>query len=290
MEQPECDRISGGVCGVLRAVDDTAHACECSDARRRSPYPKASISWSYGTLWCMLKLDSNLPVKESVAPVVVDAVERIGFSVIAASPNENGEHLLTHVTAVAVLVGQFLGKRCSLSILEGQGDDAPLPVHTEGIYGRAGICPYFALACLTPSESGGSTRIYDGRRAAKLLREREPSIADMKIRYRSRAYPEEIQEYSIVENDPSYGDVLRYRARVETNQVMSNPTDPAESEVYERVDDILRECVALEHYWNRGDLLFVNNKITLHDRTAYRGARVLLRMRIDEPAVTTFTY
>lgn len=196
----------------------------------------------------------------------------------------------TVLTSAAVLAGTSLGSRCSCAILRGEGDQNRLEAHTEGIYGKDGICPAFALGCVVAAQSGGQTRLLDARKAALIIKGRHPELGNTRIRYSSLAHPNEAAEYNLIDIDSVYGDVLRYRSKVVTNQPTYLPSGVTEDTFYHTVDAILEECIIFEHSWKEGDLLFVNNRITLHDRNKYTGKRVMVRVRYDEPAVTTFKY
>jgi alpha-ketoglutarate-dependent taurine dioxygenase len=88
-----------------------------------------------------------------------------------------------------------------------------------------------------------------------------------------------------------HGSVLRYRAKTPNNKVILTKNKKiTEKYLYQTVDEVLQECVILKHRWTVGDILFVNNAITLHDRLPYVGVRKMLRVRFDEENNSTVKY
>ncbi len=109
------------------------------------------------------------------------------------------------------------------------------------------------------------------------------------IRYGSRAYPNEKAEYHLVENDSVFGDVLRHRSG-EGSEIVSASGDYTLEAIDAAVDDALNDSLILSHSWTKGDLLIVNNRITLHDREPYMGNRKILRVRYGDSLNKKFTY
>lgn len=65
----------------------------------------------------------------------------------------------------------------------------------------------------------------------------------------------------------------------------------SEDEVYDVVDTVLaEECLLLDHHWTSGELLFVDNRVTVHGRSAFVGERQMVRIRYDDPVATGITY
>lgn len=86
-----------------------------------------------------------------------------------------------------------------------------------------------------------------------------------------------------------YGWVLRYRAKVVTN-VMHGIDESGAEKIYNCIDEILSRCIILDHAWENGDLLFVNNEITLHDREPFIGLRKMLRVRFGDTVNQNILY
>lgn len=84
-------------------------------------------------------------------------------------------------------------------------------------------------------------------------------------------------------NDPEFGKVIRFRSKTKQNFIKEIPKGYNEDDIYDIVNNVLEKCVILDHKWSRGDILFVNNRITLHDRMPYAGLRIMLRVRFDDP-------
>lgn len=238
----------------------------------------------------MIDISSDKSISGDVFPSIKNRISEKGYSILTVSEYDNERELRDIMVCSSVLIGEELSDRVTVALLEGTGDSEVLPVHTEGIYGKDGICPFFSLGCMIPADSGGATRIYDGRKAAAMLKERHPSVANARIHYRSLSYPDEGAEYPVAHSIEGSGDVLRFRDDVVSNDFISSDEYPSKDKVYNAVNNVLRDCIILEHEWNKGDLLFVNNKITLHDRKPYSGKRVLVRVRMNEPSRTTLTY
>lgn len=190
------------------------------------------------------------------------------------------ESLLRTMLDISVRVGKSLSTNSlGYHILESRHAPEKLPAHTEGISNAAGIIPYFALGCLQPSVYGGETRIFDGRRAARLAQQ-DSLLSGVEIEYSALANPEAAKRHPLVVFER--GGVLRYRSKVVTNRLVQTRSELNEEEIYKRVDAILEESVIACHKWQVGDLLFVNNEITLHDRLPFSGKRRMLRVRYND--------
>jgi hypothetical protein len=202
---------------------------------------------------------------------------------------EKDDKLETDMLVISSIVGRELSRGFGYHFLTGESDDNKLAAHTEGISYSSGIIPFFTLGCVRPSEIGGETRIFDARMAARLVFEHHPSLAKVVIEYSSLANRREGSFYPLVVCDRSWGNVLMYRAKVETNKIIGC-RGYGDEEVYHIIDEILEKCVVLKHNWRQGDMLFVNNRITLHDRLPFQGTRRMLRVRFDDPLNQRISY
>lgn len=218
---------------------------------------------------------SESSINDDVIPFVLSSLRTSGYAVVSVEAVEN---VSSNLLITSSLVGRVLGRYMSYHIIDGESEDSYLATHTEGISYAAGIIPYFSLGCIHLADGGGATRIFDARRAAYILREK--GVHESIIEYSSLAHPEQSARYPLVFNDPEYGDVLRYRSKVITNKIILSPC--AEDDLYRIVDNTLEFCVSYVHSWTKGDLLFVNNRLTLHDRLPYKGRRSMMRMRFDD--------
>jgi alpha-ketoglutarate-dependent taurine dioxygenase len=173
-------------------------------------------------------------------------------------------------------VGHNFGDTFAYLTLQGSGSASSLPAHTECIYSPE-VLRYFALGCINPSQEGGNTRIFDARKAASLLEVIDPSICNILLEYRSNAYPDATGRHRVVENGR-----VRFRSNGPTNKVINSLTYK-DDELYSIVDKAIRDSLVSSVEWQKGDVLFVDNYNTLHDRESYRGNRKMLRVRYDDP-------
>lgn len=187
---------------------------------------------------------------------------------------------------IATLVGQILGESISYHTIDITDSNETLAIHTECISNEDGIVPYFALGCIKPSIKGGETRIFDGRMAAKMI-DNIPELSDVMIEYSALANPSAKIIYPLV--TPKHGRTVRYRSKVETNFVLSSG-GLHEDKMYNVVDEIIHKSLILSHKWNSGDLLFVNNLFTLHDRLPFVGNRKMLRIRYNDKLNSRIRY
>lgn len=152
---------------------------------------------------------------------------------------------------------------------------------------RSQTLPIFALGCVQAAKQGGETRIFDAYKAAAKLHKEHPELAEVAIEYTTGAYKHATTCHPLLAQDQCGRFVLRYRANVPTNRVVNHP-DP--DTVYAPVDEALAQSIAASHRWEVGDILFVNNMATLHDRLPYEGNRVMLRVRFGDPHNEFFRY
>lgn len=233
-------------------------------------------------IYCV-ELSNTSSLKSDVIPLVTHDLETRGFSVVRVPPSA---HLISDLLVVSALVGCEIGTSFAYHLIEGESESAHLAAHTEGISYSCGIIPYFSLGCINPADVDGGTRIFDGRKAAALAEEK--GVDDVVIEYGSFAHPDQVAKYPIVVTDPIYGRVLRYRGKVLTNKLLDQGLD--ENHFYGVMDSILEQSLLCTHIWNVGDLMFVNNKFTLHDRLPYQGRRSMLRVRYDDGLHTNFRF
>ena len=224
-----------------------------------------------------LAVSAQTSLKRTVLPFVLSHLVTDGYAMIRLEDSFAHEHDMLIISA---LIGQSLAAHMSYKILEAESERAVLPAHTEGISYSSGIIPYFGLGAITAPKEGGETRIFDARIAACKLLAEHPSLAGVTIAYESLANPGEHAKYPLVV-ESVHGKVLRYRGEVITN-VICEAQGRTAKEIYQIVDHILSESVLLEHHWNVGDMLFVNNTMTLHDRLPFEGKRRMLRVRFGD--------
>jgi len=226
---------------------------------------------------------------KSIVPALKERLETDLYALVKTNLARSNDHekIARNMLLWTGLLGQTLGKSLGHHVLVGKGDDSILPAHVEGIYSSSGICRYFALGCIHPSESGGETRLFDTYKAASIIAERHPDLSDVVIEYCALAHPEEKIRYKLVSRTKNGKPMLMYRSKVVTNKVLDYDNH---DNLYTTVDAILEECLILSYKWNAGDILFVNNVGTIHDRLPYSGARRMLRVRFDDNQYTEATY
>lgn len=223
----------------------------------------------------IIQVDTATGVAEELQPFLQKHLTESGWALVRV---RSAEDMAEAMWSIAQAVGPMFGHRAGYHIMESNGDERRLPVHTEGVSYQHNIIPYLAIGCIIPAISGGETRVFDGRKAARLI-DQVPELSGATIEYSTVSNPSVGQVRSLVV--PGFGRVLRYRGRVISNRVISS-SSLTEDELYQRVDAILEQCVVLCHHWEAGDLLFLDNRITLHDRLPFVGYRQMMRIRYND--------
>ena len=211
-------------------------------------------------------------------------VDSVGFGVIESNPD------IASLTGSAVEFGRQIGaNHIGRLVLQGEGSGEWLLKHTEGIiFNEDSLLQYFALGCLEKAATGGRTFIYDARVAASLIDTKYPELADVRTKYISTVYEGQQSEHSLVTDDEQYGRVLRYRSKASTNIIVAGlPESMSEDDYYETIEVVLDESIIATHQWTPGELVVVNNHITLHSREPYEGPRKMVRFRFDDPNFKT---
>ncbi len=186
------------------------------------------------------------------------------------------EELMTKVKEIAFFLGDA---SCDLAVLE--AEEAPgLEVHVECLY-QADLPDYFILDCINPSCLGGETQIYDGRVAATIVQEEFPELLCVSIEYTSLALGLFATHPLVVERHSSQGgySTLLFREKVVTNRIPELPYGWDEASFYVYMKGVLKRSLMVSHEWRAGDILVVNNRFTLHGRSAFSGLRRLIRLR-----------
>lgn len=219
---------------------------------------------------------------------IVNHLNSSGYALASVEHNSVSEISTTaHASAFLMSVGRVLKSHTSFAILSADCDDNDLPVHVEGLHHPDGVLKYFGLACITPSVTGGETVLYDSIEAASIILSDYPSIADFRINYTSSWDHSLSCEHPIVKRSSVDGKPrLFYRASVPANRLVT--IGKSENEIYSSVDDAISRAVCYEHKWKQGDILLVNNQLTLHNRRKFDGTRIMIRARYDEPGSKCF--
>lgn len=143
------------------------------------------------------KITTNTSLREEVLPFLSLNLHSNGYALVHIDQcGKNEEQISRNLAMVIVLAGQYFAKSFATHLLEGFGDKEVLPIHTEGIYEKTGIPSYFALGCIIPGFSGGETRIFDARIAARLLATKDITLCSTHILYSSVSYNEKQAELS----------------------------------------------------------------------------------------------
>ena len=155
---------------------------------------------------------------------------------------------------------EYVENHDNLSLTRGS-----LMPHVEGLYLK-NPPSYLILFCISAAESGGETILYDGQEAAKLLGN---DYYDITITY-SRG--EEEATWPLI----SDGTLMFRFDRV--NAVEESSFD----ELKEKVMSVLDKVRKIQHRWQKGDLLIIDNRRCLHGRNSYTGDRCLKRVVVGD--------
>lgn len=142
---------------------------------------------------------------------------------------------------------------------------------------------YFMLGCVKASATGGNTIIYDAREAARLIRRERPELAEVSIVYTSKAHGIAAEHRLVEARRTANGSVpvLISRDRTESNRLPAVPPGWSEESFYAYVRTTIGRCVVIDHSWRAGDILVVDNHVTLHARSPFMGNRRMVRLRIS---------
>jgi alpha-ketoglutarate-dependent taurine dioxygenase len=201
----------------------------------------------------------------------------------------SGEHfkLLTDVpinemSPLMHKLGHQLGSTTFELGLLGYGDKEPIKIHSESIY-HPQMCPYFMLACVKNADEGGDTVVYDAVKAAQIIDDEAPELADVQMVYHAEHYTDTKATVSLL-RDFGSGKFLSFRQQYPLNEVHNLPDGMSADAFYEFIDSVLARCVEFDKILKPGEIIIVNNYKTLHVRRAYKGLRKIIRVRVDDPA------
>jgi alpha-ketoglutarate-dependent taurine dioxygenase len=213
-----------------------------------------------------------------VSETIVDRaeLERRTFLSIAS-----GQQSPRDIRRIVSNFASQLGSQIDLVDLIRDDGKKPLAAHTETIYHKTPL-RYFILGCVRPSNLGGETTVFDARIAADLVAKEAPELASARIEYRSgshraHAVHQLVQTRSLRKGPRS---VLVFRQHAYTNTILELPSKWTERTFYSFMDSVLAKSVATRHAWSVGDVLIVDNHVSLHSREPFTGARAMIRARI----------
>jgi hypothetical protein len=105
---------------------------------------------------------------------LIDVLEEIkvrGYAILRSYASAEA------ITSLAASIGYAKGAdSIGVTTLEGNGDAAWLPAHTESLILGEPVLQCFALGCVEASAVGGATCLYDSRQAAQFLAKTLPEI------------------------------------------------------------------------------------------------------------------
>lgn len=147
--------------------------------------------------------------------------------------------------------------------------------------------PEFALGGIIKAISGGATRIYDARSAAANVLRHVPTFADVTLPGRSPC-PGDQPVRPVLESTGEHEPVLRVRpVKPQDLRLDSGPDD---EELYRITQQCIDDALIYEEVLHPGDVIIVNNRTTVHDRTSFNGNRAIVRVRYDDPTDTNHHY
>ena len=217
----------------------------------------------------------TLPMTEQIVPpAALSELAMDGYTIV------RGVDPL-HMNEAMERMGLQLGTTTNTLGLISAGASKPLPVHVEGLY-HADTTPYLLLGCIGASAVGGETQVYDARTAARIMLDEWPQADGIQFEHRAALHP---GVKSITPLIDQRGDtaVLRFCDTPENNRFTQTPEGFNETEFYEFARNVLRRSLVHSQTWNEGDVLIINNGITLHGRSPFEGQRRMLRVRVDDP-------
>lgn len=222
-------------------------------------------------------LDTDIPKIASNMVSRLPIVSNTGYLVTSARTTAASDlqEMMSHVS-------YSLGSDVSATELAQQDQFESLPVHTEGIYLRHPL-RYFLLACVEPSETGGETTIYDGRVAASIILSEHPELAGVITEYKSSRGPDAYKRALLASREDAAGGspVLVFREWVEANHVLELPTGWDLNSFYLYMQRVLSRSLIIAHRWQPGDVMLIDNHLTLHGRAGFTGTRRMIRMRVN---------
>ena len=237
----------------------------------------ASYDNAYQKLRIPKTVENHYSLTSMALPVDVTTLELHGYTLSQyRGPAAELEKQMLECAAA-------LGRTVTSALLSGNGDSNALPIHTEGVYLPVPT-PYFLLGCLEPAVEGGTTQIYDARKGARILLEERPELLNVLIEYGSLAHKRTAEHALITRCLVGGRDIERliFREQCETNTIKKLPVGWTLASFYAQMALVLDRSLALSHEWRCGDIMIVDNRLTLHGRAPYRGRRQMVRLRIDE--------
>ncbi len=227
-----------------------------------------------------------------IAPVQAALESGRGFAVVTVPPGRDSPQGLP---AVYWLVGQFLGRPFAQNVqgtllydVRDTGQDVRAGArfsvtnyessfHTDNAFGDE-VLDYVGLLCLNPAKSGGRSQIVSGYTVAGELRSRHPDAWEVLRRpfhvdRRGGLRPgEEPTARFPVFADGATGLLLRYlRFWIEAgHEKVGLPLTAEQVNALDALDRVAGDPrLRVEFTLRPGEMLFINNRWILHNRTAF---------------------
>lgn len=221
---------------------------------------------------------------DHLRPVVDELETGRGFVIFEAPPpgRYSRQEMVLHYWLVGQLLGQPIPQNLNGVLLYdvrevGAGKPYESGFHTDNPFGRE-VLDYLGLLCLCPAKSGGSNQLINGYAIVNDLRTHHPDVLEtlcqpFHIDRRGNAPPGEAPtiQHPIIECD-RHGLLLRYlHDWIEVGHKKAGQSlTSAQAKALDVLDDILhRRDMVIEFGLQAGEMLFVNNRWLLHNRTAF---------------------
>jgi alpha-ketoglutarate-dependent taurine dioxygenase len=204
-------------------------------------------------------------------------LEASGYLLIESSSDED------ELEEMMLSIGGGLGRRASSALLDSPGEPEALAVHTEGLY-APNPPRYFLLGCVETARGGGETTIYDARAAAKLIASEHPELLATRMHYTSGHHNLSSVRPLVTADGSGRGDVLIFRQGPSGNECLL-PPGWEEKSFYGYMGTVLDRSLILAHEWKPGNIVIVDNSVTLHGRRGFTGRRRMIRVRVDDPTL-----
>jgi hypothetical protein len=149
--------------------------------------------------------------------------------------------------------------------------------HTDNSFG-ATLADYVGLLCIRPAQSGGVSQLVSGLTVCRILRERHPealAILQQTFHVDRRGGVRQGESPTICQpiiTLSKHGPAFRYlRYWIEAgHQKVGQPLTAAQVAALDTLDAVLaRPELRVEFTMKAGDMLFINNRWLLHNRTAF---------------------
>ena len=183
------------------------------------------------------------------------------------------EHCIYQMHNICLL----LGSKYTMFTMSGN-DGKELETHTEMAYIKNNI-QYFAIAVIDDKYIGGEFVLYDSKMATSLLTKRIKNIKSVEINIKSKNRQPSIKTKLIQNN----GTLIF--CNIKNIRIEKNKTGLTDKKLINEISKSITDSKILEVKVNKNEAIIVDNKQTLHSRKAFKGNRLSIRYRIDDPTL-----